>query len=84
MLEKDRPCLRRDNSSNIRTALFWAPEGKKARKAKEHQKAHSGEREEKLGWHSSREAQVLIASDRRNWRLLLHGLVCHPWHEEDK
>ncbi|XP_062609873.1 uncharacterized protein LOC134271677 [Saccostrea cucullata] len=76
--------LRREENSHIRTALTWAPEGKRRRGRPKNTWRRSVERErEELGWNSWKEGQV-VASDRRKWRSLLNGLMRPPGHGEDK
>ena len=75
----------RTSPSNIsRTALTWAPEGKRRRGRPRETWRRTVEKERnQLGWHSWG-AAVASAADRDGWRNLLAGLKSPHGPDEDK
>ena len=75
----------RTSTDNIsRTALTWAPEGKRRRgRPRETWTRNVAKERNKLGWHSWR-AAVASASDSDGWCNLLVGLKSPHGPDEDK
>ena len=75
--------LRTSPNSISRTALTWAPEGKRRRGRPRQTRRRTVEKERnQLGWHSW--AAVASAADRDGWRNLLAGHKSPHGPDEDK
>jgi len=69
--------LRMDNNRNARTALDWAPEGKRQRgRPKETWRGTVEKERKQLGLNTWAEATIQ-AQDRSKWRELVHGTILH-------
>jgi hypothetical protein len=69
--------LRMDNNRNTRTALDWAPEGKRKRGRPKETWRRTVEKERKqLGFNTWAEATRQV-QDRSKWRGLVHGPILH-------
>ena len=69
--------LRMDNNRNARTALDWAPEGKRKRGRPTETWRRTVEKEMKqLGFNTWAEATRQV-QDRSKWRGLVHGPILH-------
>jgi predicted ArsR family transcriptional regulator len=69
--------LRIDNNRNARTALDWAPEGKRKRGRPKETWRRTVEKERKqLGFNTWAEATRQV-QDRSKWRGLVHGPILH-------
>ena len=76
--------LRKSPNDISRTALTWAPEGKRKRGRPRETWRRTVEKERnQLGWQSW-EAAVASAADRDGWRNLLAGLKSPRGPKEDK
>ena len=75
--------MRKEPNNDCRTALTWAPEGRRKRGRPRTTWRRTAEREmEKAGWRNWSEVQM-AAADRDGWRDCVEAL-CATWHEEDR
>ena len=75
--------MRKEPNNDRRTALTWAPEGRRKRGRPRTTWRRTAEREmEKAGWKKWSEVQM-AAADRHGWRDCVEAL-CATWHEEDR
>jgi hypothetical protein len=66
-----------DNNRNARTALDWAPEGKRKRGRPKETWRRTVEKESKpLGFNTGAEVTRQV-QDRSKWRGLVHGPILH-------
>ena len=75
--------MRKEQNNDYRTALIWAPEGRRKRGRLRTTWRRTAERErEKAGSKNWSEVQM-AAADRDGWRDCVEAL-CATWHEEDR
>jgi hypothetical protein len=66
-----------DNNRNARTALDWAPEGKRKRgRPKETWRGTVEKERKQLGFNTWAEATIQV-QDRSKWRELVHCTILH-------
>ena len=75
--------MRKEPNNDCRTALTWAPEGRRKQGRPRTTWRRTAERaREKAGWKNWSEVQM-AAADRDGWRDCVEAL-CATWHEEDR